>query len=272
MGHRIGIVAGSGMLPFLILEKAKKQGYAYAVVGLKGEADPGLEDRAEVFSWVEGGDIPGLISFFKKNGIHEVLMAGKVDQRRILEEEKFSQNLLAPLRRMRDKTPTSIMKALINLLSLEGIQVIDPTPFLSSYFCQEGIMTKFIPAPEMEEDIQLGLRMAKKIADLDLGQTVIVKDKAVVAMEGMSGTDETIKRGGELAGKGIVAVKAARTSQDMKIDLPGVGLRTIETLVEVGGAALCIEARKVLFFQREEAISLANNNKILIMAKEFKDN
>ncbi len=271
MGHRIGIVAGSGMLPFLILEKAKIQDYACVVVGLKGEADPGLEEKAEVFSWVEREDIPRLISFFRKNGIHEVLMAGKVDQRRIFEEEKFNENLMVLLRKMRDKTPTSIMKALINLLGREGIQVIDPTPFLSSYFCQEGVMTKFKPTPEMEEDIQLGLRTARKIADLDLGQTVIVKDRAVVAVEGIEGTDETIRRGGEFAGKGIVVAKAARTSQDMKIDLPGVGLKTIETLVKVRGAALCIEARKVLFFQKEEAISLADNNKILIMAKEFKD-
>ena len=271
MGHRIGIVAGSGVLPFLILEKAQKKDYSCVVVGLKGETDPGLEDKAEVFGWVEGGDIPGLISFLKKNEIHEVLMAGKVDQRRIFEEEKFNQNLPALFRRMKEKTPTRIMEAMINLLSLEGIQVIDPTPFLSSYFCQEGVMTKFKPAPEMEEDIQLGLRLAKKIADLDLGQTVIVKDKTVVAVEGIEGTDEAIKRGGVLAGKGIVAVKAARSSQDMKIDLPGVGLRTVETLAEVGGVALCIEARKVLFFQKEESISLANGNKILIMAKEFKD-
>ncbi len=271
MGRRIGIVAGSGLLPVLILEKAKKQDYACAVVGLKGEADPRLEGKAEVFSWIEGGDIPGLISFLKKNGIHEVLIAGKVDQRRIFEEERFDQNLLALLRRMKDKTPTSLMEALIKLLSREGIRVIDPFPFLSSYFCQEGVMTELKPTPEMEKDIRLGSRVAKKIADLDLGQTVIIKDKTVVAMEGIEGTDETIKRGGELAGKGIVAVKAARTSQDMKIDLPGVGLRTIETLVKVGGAALCIEARKVLFFQKEEAISLANNTKILIMAKEFKD-
>ncbi|NIM89701.1 MAG: UDP-2,3-diacylglucosamine diphosphatase LpxI [Candidatus Aminicenantes bacterium] len=271
MGHRIGIVAGSGMLPFLILEKAKKKDYACTVVGLKGEADPGLEGKAEVFRWIEGGDIPGLISFLKKNGIHEVLMVGKVDQRQIFEEERFDQGLLVLLRSMKDKTPTSLMEALIKLLGREGIRVIDPTPFLSSYFCQEGVMTEFKPNAEMENDIQLGSRMAKKIADLDVGQTVIVKDKTVVAIEGIEGTDETIKRGGELAGKGIVAVKAARTSQDMKIDLPGVGLRTIETLVEVEGAALCIEALKVLFFQKEEAISLANNNKILIMAKEFKD-
>jgi hypothetical protein len=271
MGHRIGIIAGSGMLPFLILEKVQKQGFACAVVGLKEETDPGLEDKAEVFDWVEGGDISEMISFFKKNRIQEVLMAGKVDQRRIFEKEKFNQSLLTLLRRMKDRTPTSIMETMINFLSLEGIQVIDPTPFLSSYFCQEGVMTKIKPTPEMEENIQLGLRKARKIADLDLGQTVIVKDKAVVAVEGREGTDEAIKRGGELAGKGIVAVKAARSSQDMKIDLPGVGLRTVETLAEAGGEALCIEARKVLFFQKEEAISLANNNKILIMAKELKD-
>jgi len=271
MGRRIGIIAGSGMLPFLILEKAQKQGLTCVVVGLREEADPGLEDKAEQFDWVEGGDISKLISFFKKNRIHEVLMAGKVEQRRIYEKEKFDQSLLPLLHRIKDKAPTSMMNVIIDFLNQEGIQVIDPSPFLSSYFCQEGVMTETRPSPEVEEDIDLGLGMAKKIADLDLGQTVVVKDRAVVAVEGMEGTDEAIKRGGQLAGKGIVVAKAGRSSQDMKIDLPGVGFKTVEALVKAGGKALCIEARKVLFFQKEEAISLANNNKILIMAKEYKD-
>jgi DUF1009 family protein len=270
MGHRIGIIAGSGMLPFLILEKAKNQGFQCAVVGLKEETDPGLEEKADGFDWVESGDVLRIISFFKKNRIREVLMAGKVDSRRIF--KNFDQSLLHLLHQMKDKTPASIMNAIINFLSQEGIQIIDPSPFISSYFCQEGVMTETKPSPEMEEDIHLGLRMAKKIADLDLGQTVVVKDKAVVAVEGLEGTDEAIKRGGRLAGEGIVVAKAGRSSQDMKIDLPGVGLRTIETLVKARGKALCIEARKVLFFQREEAVSLANNHKILIMAKEYEDN
>jgi len=271
MGHRIGIIAGSGMLPFLILEKAQKKGFACAVIGLKGETDPSLEDKVELFDWIEGGDISKLISFLKKNRIHEVLMAGKVDQRRIFEKEKLDHSLLPLLSRMKDKTPTSIMNVIINFLLQEGIRVLDPSPFLSSYFCQEGVMTETQSSPEVEEDIDLGLRTAKKIADLDLGQTVVIKDGAVVAVEGIEGTDGVIRRGGRLAGKGIVVTKAGRSSQNIKIDLPGVGFRTVETLVKAGGKALCIEARKVLFFQKEEAISLANNHKILIMAKEYKD-
>jgi DUF1009 family protein len=271
MGHRIGIIAGSGMLPFLILRKAQNQGFRCAVVGLKEETDPGLEDKAEQFDWVEGGDILRIISFFKKNRIHEVLMAGKVDQRRIIEKDKLNYSLLPLLSRMKDKMPTSIIKVMIKFLNQEGIRVLDPSPFLSSYFCQVGVMTETQSSPELEEDIDLGLRTAKKVADLDLGQTVVVKDGAVVAVEGIEGTDGVIKRGGQLAGKGIVVTKAGRSSQDMKIDLPGVGLRTVETLVKAGGKALCIEARKVLFFQKEEAISLANKHKILITAKEYKD-
>jgi len=271
MGRRIGIIAGSGILPFLMLEKVQKKGFACGVIGLRGETDPSLENEADEFQWVEGGAVSDIISFFKKNRMHEVLIAGKVDQRRILEKEKLNHSLLPLLQRIKEKTPTSVIKVMIDFFNQEGIHIVDPSPFLSSYLCQEGVMTEIKPSLELEDDINLGMRMAKRIADLDLGQTVVIKEGAILAVEAMEGTDETIRRGGQLAGKGFLVVKAGRSSQDMKIDLPGVGLRTVEILVKAGGKALCIEAQKVLFFQKEKAISLANGNKVLIMAKEYRD-
>jgi len=271
MGHRIGIIAGSGIFPFLALEEAQKRGYTCVVAGIKEEAEAGLRDKADEFDWIERGDISKVISFFKKHGVREALLAGKVDHRRIFQKEKLDRPLSQLLNQIKEKSPTAIIKAIIDFMNKEGIQVVNPTSFLASHFCQEGIMTETKPSQEVKEDIHFGLRIARKIADLDIGQTVMVKDKAVVAVEGIEGTDEAIKRGGKLAGEGIVVAKVSRSCQDMRIDIPAVGLSTVKMLAEVGGAALCIEAQKVLFFQKKEAISLANAYKIMIMAKEFID-
>jgi DUF1009 family protein len=130
-------------------------------------------------------------------------------------------------------------------------------------------LTKIVPSLADEEDITFGLRVAKNIADLEIGQTVIVKKGAIIAVEGIEGTDEAIRRGGELAGPDIVVAKVGRTSQDMRVDVPAVGLSTIKNLVAVKGKALCIEAQKVLFFQKEESISLAQGNNIMILAKDL---
>jgi len=269
MGHRIGIIAGSGVFPFLVLEEARKRGYNCVVAGIKEEAVKNLKDKADIFDWIEGGNISKLVYFFKKHQVKEVLLTGKVDHRRIFQKEKIDKSFSSLLARLKEKSPTAIIKTLIDFMNKEGIQVADPTSFLTSYFCQEGIKTEAKPSPEVLEEIYFGLSIARKIADLDIGQTVIVKDRVVVALEGIEGTDETIKRGGKLAGEGIVVVKVSRTWQDMRIDLPAVGLSTIKALVEIKGKALCIEAQKVLFFQKKEAFLLANNSKILIMAKKI---
>jgi len=269
MGRRIGIIAGSGLFPLVALEEAQKRGYTCAVAGLKEETEVDLEDKADEFDWIEKGNILKLVSFFKENRVNEVLMTGKVDHRRIFQKDKLDKSFSPLLDQMEEKSPTGIIKVIVDFMSKEGIQVIDPSPFLGSYFCQEGVMTETKPSPEIEEEIKFGFRIAKKIADLDIGQTVIVKDKAVVAVEGIEGTDEAIKRGGKLGGEGFVVVKVSRSHQDRRIDLPAVGLSTVRAIAGAGGKALCVEAGEVLFFQRKEAISLANAGKILIMAEKY---
>ncbi len=145
---------------------------------------------------------------------------------------------------------------------------MDPTSFVASSFCQEGVLTKTKPSPAAEEDIEFDFKIAKNIADLDIGQTVIVKDKAVVAVEGMEGTDEAIKRGGRLAGEETVVVKVSRSFQDARVDLPAVGLNTVKSLVEARSGSLCIEAQSIPFFQKEKAISLADAHRISIIVKK----
>ncbi len=268
MGHRIGIIAGSGEYPFLVLEEAKKMGYICAVAGIKGEAEAGLRDKVDIFEWIDVGEIMSLVSFFKENRVREAVFAGKVDPLIILKKEKFNVTSLRLLAQSKERSPTALIKTIISFMAREGIQILDPTLFIASYFCQESILTKTKPSPEVEEDIEFGFKIAKNIADLDIGQTVIVKNKAVVAVEGIEGTDEAIKRGGQLAGKETVVVKVSRSFQDTRVDLPAVGLNTVKSLVEAGARALCFEAQNIPFFQKEEAVSLADANRISIIVKK----
>lgn len=269
MGHPLGIIAGSGVFPFLVIEEAKKRGLTCVVAGIKEEAAGGLKDKADEFEWVDVGEVSKLLSFFKKHGIQEALMAGKVEHRKLFQERKLDEYSSRLLTQLMGKSPTLILKTFIDFMGQKGVHIIEPTSFLAEYFCKEGVMTETIPTLEAMEDINYGMGIAKKMADLDIGQTVIVKDKAVVGVEGMEGTDEAIKRGGRLAGEGIVVAKVGRTLQDIRIDLPAVGLSTMKTLVRARGKALCIEANKVLFFQKDEAISWADSHRIIVIAQRI---
>jgi DUF1009 family protein len=268
MGRKIGIIAGSGEFPFLVLKEARKQGYSPVVAGIYGEAESSLKGKAETFEWIDVGGLEHLLSYFRDNNVKEAVFAGKVDPRSIYRKEKFDTISLRVLDRIQERTPEAVIKAIIDFMAEEGIQILDPSVFIPFSYCEAGILTETGLSPAVEEDVAFGWRIARSIADLDVGQTVIVKDKTVVAVEGIEGTDEAIKRGGRLAGEGTVVVKVSRTSQDPRVDLPAVGLNTVESLVQARSRALCLEAQKIPFFQRKEAVSLADANKISIVAKK----
>ena len=268
MGRRIGIIAGSGEFPFLVLNEAQKLGYSPVVAGINGEAEATLKEKVDIFEWIDIGSILNLISFFRKNDIKEAVFAGKVDPRNIYRKEKFDEASLKILAQSQERNPEAVIKAIIDFMAEEGIQVVNPNLFITSSFCEAGILTETKPSPDVEEDIVFGWKIAKNIADLDIGQTVIAKNKTVVAVEGIEGTDEAIRRGGQLAGEDIVVVKVSRTIQDPRVDLPAVGLNTVKSLVNVHGKALCFEAQKVTFFQKEKAILLADANGIAIVVKK----
>jgi DUF1009 family protein len=268
MGTRIGLIAGSGGFPLEALEEAKRLGYACVVAGLRGEAVPDLEVKAPTFEWFEPEEIQKLVSFFQKQDVREVVMIGKVDPRAIYTKPGVDETAALLLARAKDKTPMSLLKALIEFLEGQGLSVKDPSFLIQSHFYDEGVLTDAPPAPDVLGDIDFGWKIAKTIADLDLGQTVVIKDRAVVAVEGMEGTDETIKRGGRLAGKGTVVVKVGRSFQDMRIDLPAAGIETLRNLVRVKAAALCIEADKVPLFQKDEVVALAKANGVAVIVKK----
>jgi DUF1009 family protein len=268
MGRRIGVIAGSGEFPFLLLAEAQKMGYSCVVAGIKEEAETGLRNKVDIFEWVDVGDILNLISFFKKNGVKEAVFAGKVDHRKIFDKEKLNEYSRRLLAQSKDRGAAAVLKTIIDFMDKEGIQIMDPTSFIASSFCQEGVLTKTKPSSDAEEDMEFGFKIAKNIADLDIGQTVIIKDKTVVAVEGIEGTEEAIRRGARLAGEETVVVKVSRSFQDARVDLPAVGLDTVKSLVEARSKALCFEAQSMPFFQKEEAISLADANRISIVVKK----
>jgi len=252
----------------LVLDEAKKQGYECHVAGIRGEATSNLKIKADEFEWISPFEISKFLSFFRKRNIHEVLMVGKVKPRTVYRRGVVDDVALRLLSQTQGRSPSIVLKVLIDYLTKEGIEVKDPTFLLTPYFCQEGVLTEVQPTPEVLDDIDFGWRAAKIIADLDIGQTIVVKDKAVVAVEGMEGTDETIKRAGRLAGEGIVVVKVVRTHQDMRIDIPALGVETLRNMIVIGGKALCLEALRMPFFQKDEALALANANGISVVAKK----
>ncbi len=268
MGTRIGIIAGSGGFPLEALEEAQRLNYSCVVAGIRGETVPELEAKAATFTWFELGELQKLISFFKQQDVQDVIMLGKIEPRALYSATGYDEAARRFLAQMKDKSPTSLLKAFIDFLGGEGISVKDPSFLLKGHFYPEGVMTEIPPSPEVLGDIDFGWKIAKAMAELDLGQTVVIKDRAVVAVEAMEGTDEAIKRGGRLAGKGIVVVKVGRSNQDMRIDVPAAGIETLRNLVRVRGAALCLEAGKVLLFQKDEVIALAKANGIAVIFRK----
>lgn len=269
MTSKIGVIAGSGNLPFLLIEEAQKRGCKCVVAGIKGEADKRLAEEADAFEWVSLGEVGRVLSLFKRNGVEEVILAGKVEHKRVFSGVKLDKAGSRLASRLKEKGPSHILEQFIKFMAEKGVQIIEPVSLFAPFLCEEGLLAGSSLQPEIETDINYGLMIAKKIADLDIGQTVVVKEKTVVGVEGMEGTNQTVKRCARLAGEGFVVVKVGRTFQDIRIDMPAVGLSTVETIAESGGRALCIEANNVLFFQKKEAISLAREKNILISARKI---
>ncbi len=237
------------------------------MIGIKGVASDQLEKLApERTYWVEVGELDKLINILKKNGVSQAMMAGRVSHSLVYERVKIDHRLQALLRELKDRKTDSLLRGIADIISREGIQVVDSTTFLSHYLVPPGILTERAPTPEEMEDVRFGREIAREVARLDIGQTVVVKDKAVIAVEGMEGTDELIRRGGQIGGKGVVVVKVCKPQQDMRFDVPVVGLNTVETMAEVGASALAVDAGKTLFFDKEELLSRANKEDIAVIA------
>ena len=263
---KFGLIAGNGKFPFMVLEGARQSGAQVAVAAIREETDPRIEQIADRCTWVGIGQLGRMIRFFKDEGVEKAIMAGQVKHAQIFSRTVPDVRMLKVLLKLPRRNTDSLIGAIAAELQSEGIELIDSTYFLQDYLPQTGSLTRRQPDDREREDIEYGLEIAREIARLDLGQTIVVRAKACVAIEAMEGTDETIKRAGTLAHGRLTVVKLAKPDQDMRFDVPVVGVPTIETMLNAGATCLCITAGKTLMFDRDEMIRLANDKKIAIVA------
>jgi UDP-2,3-diacylglucosamine hydrolase len=281
---RYGLIAGNGKFPFMVLEGARRAGADFSVVAIREETDEEIERIAERVQWVGIGQLGKMIRYFKSEGVEKAIMAGQVKHIQIFSRAVPDARMLKLLLKLPRRNTDSLIGAVADELNSEGIELIDSTHFLQDYLPQTGTLSDREPQDRERDDIQYALEIAHEVAGLDLGQTIVVRGKACVAIEAMEGTDATIRRAGELtrtrsslsnlmrgrrpnlAGGRLIVVKLAKPRQDMRFDVPVVGLTTIEAMIEAGATCLCISAGKTLMLDREEMIRLANRHKIAIIA------
>lgn len=261
----LGLVAGGGKFPILCAEEAKKKGYQVVVVAHTGETDKALEKLADRIIWVHLGQLNKLIDFLKTNDTRHVIFAGTITKKRIFFDVRPDMRALGLWRRMDNRLDDRLLRAIASELESEGIQVLSSTLFLTRLAMPEGCITVKKTSPEQEEDIRFGVAIAREIGRLDIGQCVVVKDKTVLAVEAIEGTDQTILRGGKLGGPGCVVIKICKPGQDTRFDLPSVGLKTLQTMAEIQAEVLAVEAGNALLFDMPEALEFANKHKIAII-------
>jgi len=263
---KFGLIAGNGKFPFLVLEGARKAGASVAVAAIREETDPEIERLADRLTWVGIGQLGKMLRFFKAEGVDKAIMAGQVKHVQIFSRAIPDVRMLKMLLRLPRRNTDALIGAVAGELASEGIELIDSTYFLKDQLPQPGNLTKREPDNREKSDIEYGLEIANEIARLDLGQTIVVRDRACVAIEAMEGTDAVIRRAGQLVRGRLTVVKIAKPDQDMRFDVPVVGLPTIEAMIDSGATCLCLTAGQTLIFDREEMIKLANRNKITVVA------
>jgi DUF1009 family protein len=264
---RYGFIAGNGKFPFLVAEGARRAGVSLAVAAIKEETDPAIERVAERLTWVGIGQLGRMIRFFKREGVEKAIMAGQVKHVQIFGGALPDVRMLKMLISLPRRNTDALIGGVAAELAREGIELIDSTYFLQDHLPQEGVLTRRAPDERERGDIEYGLEVAREIARLDLGQTIVVRSLACVAVEAMEGTDATVRRAGTLAKGRLTVVKVAKPNQDMRFDVPVVGVPTIETMAEAGATCLCVTAGKTLIFDREEMLTLANRRRIAVVAK-----
>jgi hypothetical protein len=264
----LGLIAGNGRFPFLVAAAAKRSGRRVVAVAIREEAFPELAREVDTFEWVGLGQLGRCIDVLKTHGAHEVVMAGQVRHRRIFSGIVPDLKLMGVLARLAFKNTDSLIGAVADALSREGISLLSSTLFLEDQLATPGAMTRRTPSRDERKDIEYGVQVARALAGLDLGQTVVVKDRAAVALEAMEGTDDVIRRAGQIAGAGTTVVKVAKPKQDMRFDVPVVGEGTLEVMHEAGARTLAVEARKTLMIDRSRFIAEAERREIAVWGIE----
>jgi UDP-2,3-diacylglucosamine hydrolase len=263
---KLGLICGSGELPFAVAQEARSKGHYVFAIGLEPVAEKALASAVDEIKWISVGKLGSVIDALKKAGIKEAVMAGKVPKS-LLYKSKITPDLRAVkvLFSLKDRSDDAILLAVAKELEKDGITLLNTTDFSSRLLTPEGTLTKGVPSDDEWKDIAFGFKMAKEMGRLDIGQTVVVKNQAVMAVEAIEGTDEAIRRGGSLAGHGAVVIKVSKPQQDLRFDVPVVGMDTLRAMIEVKARVLALEADKSILLNREELLMKADKSKISIV-------
>lgn len=268
----LGLIAGNGKFPLLVLDAARQLGHEVTVVAVKEEAGPDLAEAAArepraALTWLSLGQLSKCISTLRAAGVTHAVMAGQVKHVKIFSSIVPDPLLLSVLLRLRAKNTDALISAIADVMRDRGIELIDSTTFLTPLLARPGQFTARGLSPEEEGDLEFGYRMADAVAGLDIGQTIAVKDRAVVAVEAMEGTDAVIARAGRLAGPGVRIVKVAKPAQDMRFDVPVIGLPTVAAMRAAGATTLSVDAGKTLVFDGEAVRAAADAAGIAIVGR-----
>src|SRR3954447_25358568 len=281
---RLGLIAGNGRFPFLLLDAARAQGFAVTVAAIREETDPEINHRGALdekisVHWLSLGELSRLIDIFHKEGVSMAVMAGQVKHKQIFSSIRPDWRLAKLLLNLRTRNTDMLLGAVAKVLGDEGIELISSTAFLEPLLAQEGVLTKRAPDEEERKNIEYGLSVARALAGFDIGQTVVVAAQACVAVEAMEGTDATIERAGHLMKsldedgspastlqRDLTVVKVAKPNQDMRFDVPVIGIKTIETMIAAGASCLSVEVGRTLLFDRETLLKRAAGAGIAVLA------
>ncbi len=267
-GNRWALIAGNGRFPLLVLEAARRQGTDMAVIAIREEAAPEIEKAAGRVHWVSLGDLGRAIELLHQEGATRAVMAGQVKHKQIFSSIKPDWKMAKLLLSLATKNTDSLIGGIARLLREEGIELVDSTAFLQPLVPEPGVLTRRAPDEREAADMAYGREVARQIAGLDLGQTVVISERACVAVEAMEGTDETIERAARIAAKPLTVVKVSKPGQDMRFDVPVAGPGTIGVMQRCRASALAIDARRTLLLDRAELVAAADAAGIAIQAFE----
>lgn len=266
--RHLGLIAGEGQFPFLLARAAHDRNIRVTAIGINGTTSPELAHEVDMMYWVDFGQFNRLIELCHQAGFHKAMMAGRIKHQSIFQlATKIDMRGIKLLAKASSRKADALLGAITDELARENIEILDSTLLMRKCMPPAGLLTPGVPpSAGVMEDIHFGRPIATAVAGIDIGQTIVVKQKAVIAVEAMEGTNEAILRAGELAGRGCVVIKVSKPRQDKRFDVPVVGLTTVEKMIRAGCAALAIPGGEALFFEREEACALAAEHGITIFA------
>jgi len=265
----LGLIAGSGVYPRLVAESARKQGVERILaIAFKKETDPMIARYADEVRWIAVGQLGPMLDFFKRGGVNHAVMAGQITPTNLF-RVRIDRPMLSVLKNLPRRNAETIFSAVANKLRAIGIELMPGSMFMESHMPAPGLLSKREATEREQKDIDIGIKTARTTSNLDIGQTVVIKQGTVLAVEAFEGTDETIKRAGRLGGPGTVVVKVAKQGHDMRFDIPVIGLRTMKLLKRVKAGVLAIEAGRSILLEREKIIEQADKMNICLTALEI---